>query len=365
MKKKKKIFLLLFVLVFVVYLIYWGYDKWPTQKWREYRSLVNLWPRVKKEKIQSIAFCVAPYSELAKPEEDSFFSLFKNEIAETYGFHTRDESDVNSCSVEFEIPKENLQECIKIIDKTMKGAGTGWPFIHPVMHMFWQERMLIVTDKGKYIVKHIQAEISKEDNPRVFGDEWSSNELGKFIAKHCFPEIQYEYSFPSRKQVIAVLLYPPKTSPSLALFGDKKLAEELLFKKEFPEPNGVHGIANLYKFTRLKTFGIEVKKEGTKFIPSDELKPKHVFEGRQWLEKIMYAYETAIREAEEREKYYPGGPDPYNARIVFMTQDKDYWKEIAIDENSVYDDYIKSEQLKKYFDELGLTKELFQESQIK
>lgn len=70
-------------------------------------------------------------------------------------------------------------------------------------------------------------------------------------------------------------------------------------------------------------------------------------------------------------------------RIVFMTQDvnywkeeigidanaivsdtcspllpRDYWKEIGIDANTVFDDYIKSERLKAYFDELGLTKEL-------
>jgi hypothetical protein len=49
---------------------------------------------------------------------------------------------------------------------------------------------------------------------------------------------------------------------------------------------------------------------------------------------------------------------PPAGRIVFMTQEKDYWKEIGIDANTVYDDYIKSEQLKAYFDELGITKEL-------
>jgi hypothetical protein len=43
---------------------------------------------------------------------------------------------------------------------------------------------------------------------------------------------------------------------------------------------------------------------------------------------------------------------------VFMTFDKNYWKEIGISENAVYDDYIKSDHLKAYLDELGLTKDL-------
>ena len=71
----------------------------------------------------------------------------------------------------------------------------------------------------------------------------------------------------------------------------------------------------------------------------------------------MDAYEIAFKEAEEKEKYYPG-LDNSVGRIVFMTRDGNYWKEIGIGENAVYDDYIKSEQLKAYFDELGLTKEL-------
>jgi hypothetical protein len=357
--KKKTILILFATTVFVIFLIYWGYDRWPTQNWREYRSLVRIWPRLKKEKIESIGFYDAPYSEIAKGAEGTFFSFFKNEIIETYGLRTRDENDVKSWHIAFEIPKENLQECIKIIDKAMKGAEPSWPFFGPAMHLIWQERMLIVTDKGKYIVKHIDTYITKVDSPRVFGDEWSSYELGKFLAKHCFPDIEYKYSFPSKEQVVAILLYPPKFSPPLAIFGDKKLAEELLFKTESPDdPNGIQGIGGLYKFTRLRKFGVETKIEGREIIIDNELKPKMVFEGRDWLEKVMDAYEVAFKKAEEKEKYYPGGPDPFNARIVFMTRDKDYWKEIGIDENMVYDDYIKSEQLEKYFDELGLTREL-------
>jgi hypothetical protein len=108
----------------------------------------------------------------------------------------------------------------------------------------------------------------------------------------------------------------------------------------------------------LYNFGIESKYEGGKIIPtSTELEPKKILSGREWLEKIMDAYEIAFKEAEERDEfpfknYYRSG------KIVFMTQEKHYSKGIGIDANSVFDGYIKSEQLKKYFDELGLTKEL-------
>jgi len=183
--KKKKIFITFATIVFVVFLIYCGYDRWPTQKWREYRSLVRLWPRLKKEKIESISFCDAPYSEIAKGEEESLFSSFKEEIVETYGFRTRDENDVKSWRVIFEIPKENLQECIKLIDKAMKGAKLSWPFLGPTCLMIWQERMLIVTDRGKYIVDHVEAHFSKVDRAKVFGDEWESYELGEFLSKKC------------------------------------------------------------------------------------------------------------------------------------------------------------------------------------
>ena len=71
------------------------------------------------------------------------------------------------------------------------------------------------------------------------------------------------------------------------------------------------------------------------------------------------AIEAALKVAKEKEKYYPGYPDS-NAAIVFMTRNGDFWKRITIDENSVSDDYIQSEQLKGYLDELGLTTEILE-----
>jgi hypothetical protein len=255
----------------------------------------------------------------------------------------------------YEVPKENLPEFIKIIDKAIKNAK-GLSARIPLL-----ERMLIITSKGKYIFR-IATDISEVDGPKVYGEEWMSYELGKFIAKHCCSNLEYKYDLPPKEQVVAVLLYPPKYSPPLAIFGDKKLAERLLFETKFlDDPNGIQGLGELVKFTRLRKFGVETRIEGKEIIIGSELKTKRMFEGRDWLEKIMDAYEIALKEAKEKEKYYPGIPESFNARLVFMTQDGDCWKQIGIDENAVFDDYIKSQRLKEYFDELGLTKELLAE----
>jgi len=341
--------LLLALLVLVVYLIYLGYERWPSQNWKEYSSLVKIWPRLKRGKIESIRF-TSSYSY----ENGSFFQL----MITTFSFRIIDANVVKEWPRGYEVPKENLAECIEIINKIMKGARPWWHIwgvYYPISPL---EKMLIVTDKGNYIFR-VATDISEVAGPKVYGEEWMSYELGKFIAKYCCPGLEYKYDLPPKERVVAVLLYPPKRSPPLAFFGDKKLAEKLLFETKFPDdPNGIKGLGELYKFTRLCKFGVETRIEGKEIITGTELKPKKVFEGRDWLEKIMDAYEIALKEAEEKEKYYPGMPDSFDARIVFMTQDGDYWKEIGIDENTVYDDYIKSGQLKAYFDELGLTKEL-------
>ena len=336
------------LLVLVVCLIYRGYERWPSQNWKEYRSLVGIWPRLKREKIEKISFCEASFEN----------RTFYDEMVETFSFRIRDANVVKWWSSSYEVPKENLPECLKIIDKAMKNAQRPW-WLGGKCYPIWPlSKMLIVTGKGKYIV-HVETDISKVAGPKVYGEEWRSYELGKFLAKYCCPGLEYEYVFPPKERVVAILLYPPEFSPPLVIFGDKKLAEKLLFETEFlDDPNGIKGLGDLYLLTQLRTFGVETRTEAGELFTSNELKPKKVFEGRVWLEKIMDAYEVALKEAEKKEKYYPGGPDPFDARIVFMTREKNHWKEIGIDENTVFDDYIKSEQLKAYFDELGLTKEL-------
>lgn len=348
MAKRRKIYIAL-ALVLVVFLIYRGYERRPSQNWKEYRSLVKIWPRLKKEKIESIRFCQG---------ESQYNGTFFQEMVTTFSFHIIDANVVKEWPLGFEVPKENLPECIKIIDKIMKNAQRPWWLGGKCWRVSPLEKMLIVTDKGKYIF-HVVTDISEVAGPKVYGEEWMSYELGKFLAKYCFPSIEYKYDLPPKEQTVAILLYPPKYSPPLAIFGDKKLAEKLLFETKFlDDPNGIKGIGELYKFTRLRTFGVETRVEGREIIIGNQLEPKKIFEGRDWLEKIMDAYEIALKEAKEREKYYPGMPESFNARLVFMTQDGDCWKEIGVDENAVFDDYIKSQRLKAYFDELGLTKEL-------
>lgn len=225
------------------------------------------------------------------------------------------------------------------------------------MCIVWLGRMSIITDKHKFIVP---VEVS---DTGVYGLDWTSFELRKQLWKWGYDHKVYQYELPSKEQTVAILLYSHKFSPPLAIFGDKKLADKLVFEPNVrDDPNGIIGLTGLYKTARLRQFGVEFKKEAGKWNPvSTKLEPKKVFEGREWLEKIMDAYDIALKEAEEKEKYFPMELDNPVGRIVFMTEDKDYWKEISIDANTVYDDYTKSDKLKAYFDEIGLTKGLLAE----
>ena len=107
--------------------------------------------------------------------------------------------------------------------------------------------------------------------------------------------------------------------PPIALFGDKKEAEELL---------------------------------GRSF------EPKMIFKGREWLGKMIDEYEVAMKDAEEK-RWREEDDHPCKGYIVFLTQDEFYWKEIGVYGNPVFGGYItESKLLKEYFDELGITKEL-------
>jgi hypothetical protein len=99
------------------------------------------------------------------------------------------------------------------------------------------------------------------------------------------------------------------------------------------------------------------KKEAEKLL-GRSFEPKMVFEGREWLEKIINEYEVALKDAEETH-YRRNDSSALKGWIVFLTQDEFYWRGIGIDEKSVFGEYIiESKQLKAYFDELNLTKEL-------
>ena len=324
---KKKLFMAL-ALVLVVYLIYRGYERWPSQNWKEYRSLVRIWPQLRREKIESIRF-TQPMNPQTGLENESFF----HEMATTFSFRVREEDVIESWIHGFEVPKENLPECIRIIDKAMKGKSPSWGLWGADI---WLGRMLVVTDNGKYIA-HVETDISGVARAKVYGEEWVSYELGEFLYKIGFPCPEYKYYLPAKEQTVAILIAARGEfiSPPVAVFGDIKLAEKV----------------------------IDIDKRAAEQIAGRQLEPKRVFEGRDWLEKIMDAYEVAAKQAKEREKekkesYYPGDIYALDGRILFLTRNESYWKGIGISENAVYDDYIKSEQLKAYFDELGLTKEL-------
>ncbi len=260
-----------------------------------------------------------------------------------------------SC-VNFRIPDDRIREFEKkfreCIEKARQDKG-----LTPV-GIIKQNQIRIITDKGKYAMY-----ITWTDEEVLF-DGWFRTLESSDFRKVLFDmgmgfRTEHNYVIPSKDQTIAILLYPPRISPPLALFGDKKLAEELLFDSQImDDPNLPEGVADLLKFKQLQLFGVKAKRQAGEWITSEQLKPAQIFEGRVWLERIINAYEIALKEAREREKYFPIKVDNSVGRIVFMTRDEFYWKRIGIGDNVVYDDYIKSEQLKKYFDELGLTKEL-------
>jgi hypothetical protein len=120
----------------------------PQNNWEEHASLVSVWPRLKKEKIASISFC--------------------NEV---YGL------DIDSWPCRDIPPEGNLDECIKLLSNAMQDADPNnfrWGHV-------WRGRMKIITDKGKYLVP---AEIEiNSTNPRVYGNEWISFELGEYLKK--------------------------------------------------------------------------------------------------------------------------------------------------------------------------------------
>jgi len=128
-----------------------------------------------------------------------------------------------------------------------------------------------------------------------------------------------KYFVPPIDKTIAILLYPScvgsdSYQPSV-LFGDKKLAEKLMRKS---------------------------------------IEPKKIIEGRDWLEKIMRAYKEALKEAKEKNLHRQGYE--FMGQIVFVTAKKGYMQQIDVDVNTVYNNYMESELLKTYFDELGMTK---------
>jgi hypothetical protein len=289
----------------------------PSESWKEYRSLVGIWPQLKKEGIEGIRFCRA--SHIVYREGD--FGLNVN----TSGYRERAAEVVKWWRTTSKVPKEKLPECIKIIDKAMKKAGVkGYCMVSSF------DKMLIVTKKGKYIV-HVETHTSQVTGPKAYGAEWESKKLGEFLVKYCMPADGRGFFVLPEERPAAILIFPMRnldednsydsllTWPPVVLFGDKKEAEKLLARS---------------------------------------FEPKMTFEGGEWIDKIIDVYRIALKNAEEKRSRRKD-VNAFEGWIVFLTPDEFYWGGIDVDENAVYGDYIiESKQLKAYFDELGLTKEL-------
>ncbi len=288
----------------------------PSENWIECSKTKYVWRYLRNEKVKRIAFGRVNDSKANLPDN--------------WG-----------CEI---VEPEKINQTLLLINKAKKDINVS---------IVWLSRMIIITDEHKFI---IPVEVGED---AVYSLDWTSKELRKQLWKWGCDHKVYKYDLPSKEQVVAILLYPPEDSLPLAIFGDKKLAEEILFEfREVNETEHIKGMEKLYKLAKLRQFGVKIRKEGKEVVASNELEPRKIFRGREWMEKIIDAYEIAFKEAENGGKYFPMELDNPVGRIVFMTQDKDYWKEIGIDANAVFDDYIKSELLKKYFDELGLTGEL-------
>jgi hypothetical protein len=326
----RKIIFLGIAMILAVYTLYRVYESKPSQKieekegtfsenWKEYDSVVKIWPQLKKEKIESIRFCNA--SNIEYRIEGDFW-----ENVNTSGYRERASDVVRWWRTRYKVPKEKLTECIKIIDKAIKKAKVNGPF--------WiissLNKILIVTKKGKYII-HAETNISQVTEPEVYGREWESQELGGFFVKYCMPADKRGHFVIPEEHPVAILIFSDRNRdeissndslivwPPVVLFGDKKEAEKLLNRS---------------------------------------FEPKITFEGHEWLDKILAAYEIALKDAKEKH-YRSDDIYAFKGWIVFLTQDEFYWGGIGIDERTVFGSYIiESKQLKEYFDEIGLTKEL-------
>ncbi|MDD5741572.1 MAG: hypothetical protein PHH54_06330 [Candidatus Nanoarchaeia archaeon] len=139
-----------------------------------------------------------------------------------------------------------------------------------------------------------------------------------------------KYHIPPTDKTVAILLYSDndRNKQPIALFGDKEQTEQLIARELGDKP----------------------------------FEPKKVFEGREWLEKIMDAYGAALKEAEKTKFNHAGKT---NGRIDFITAKNGYMKRIGVDAYTAYSPDMKSELLKKYFDELGLTDDLLIEEPSK
>jgi hypothetical protein len=144
-------------------------------EWQESRGLVTFWPQISKERITSITFC-----DVSGIPEEVFGSY--EQLPELGSFRFLSEKDVSSWPVSFIVPKKDVSECARLIDKAINAALARKiaSTINP------QGRMKIVTDMKKYIV-WVEPEIISAGKSEVLAQDWQSIELGEYLKKCGFP----------------------------------------------------------------------------------------------------------------------------------------------------------------------------------
>jgi len=110
--------------------------------WRQKATLIGLWPRLRTQKIERIIFC----------KENTWAA-----IDDWPGW---------------EVPQTDIPQCIGLLDRAMQAADPN-NYAEPLTYC--PGRIKIITDKAKYLVP---AEASTRD---VYGNEWTSRELGMFL----------------------------------------------------------------------------------------------------------------------------------------------------------------------------------------
>jgi|GEM_PF-3237550 len=113
-------------------------------------------------------------------------------------------------------------------------------------------------------------------------------------------------------------------------------------------------------------------KDLTEKLMGHSLNPKILVEGREWLGKIINAYNIDRQEFEDKKFHHDPNYLKFTEKhkfinkegrfkIVFAANRLGYKKVMGIEDNTICDLYMESDKLKTYFDELGLTKELLTE----
>jgi hypothetical protein len=248
--------------------------------------------------------------------DDYFHSTEDKEISGFYDGNSPIEAKVTN--IDGEVIWSNIYSPDKYISIKVPGAAFG------------DEQLckLTITEAGGVAADGTSAVTS--------GSSSTTITLAKKFRKEDWPYDEAEtidffyadkYFVPPTDKTVAILWYPPYSDSGnyqpLALFGDKEITEKLM---------------------------------------GESLEPI-IIKGRDWLEKIMDVYKTALKEAEEGEFHRDGYTGYTLGQVIFVTPENGYMRAIDVDfdANTVCDNYMESRRLKEcfdeLFDELGLTKE--------